>query len=223
MQPDQRKARGRAAVWVVEDAPAYRGDLVEFLDEQSDLHCAASFSSGEAVLSHLRDHFAPDVMLVDIGLGEIDGIQVVERVSRLSPATQLVMLTNSEDNDDIFEAIKSGAHGYLLKTSTPHEVIDAVRVVLEGGTVMTPQIARRVLGFFKQLNTEPADYGLTAREIEVLTLLSDGRSKREIAKELFLSPHTVDTHIRNIYAKLHVTKSTEAVSKALREGLLGHR
>ncbi|MGI9627521.1 MAG: LuxR C-terminal-related transcriptional regulator, partial [Longimicrobiales bacterium] len=169
---------------------------------------------------HLTDHFAPELIIVAIGLPGLDGIEVVRKVRSFSPATQMIMLTIHEDSDRIFEAICAGACGYLLKTATPDEIVEALREARGGGAPMTPQIARRVLNLFTQLNGSRSDYGLTKREKDVLAELIEGKTKKDMGKALFLSSHTVDTHLRNIYTKLHVHSRTEAVVKALKERLI---
>jgi DNA-binding NarL/FixJ family response regulator len=220
MQPEQGAPADLAPVWIVEDNPDYRETVQELIDAQDDLCCPHAFSSGEDLLQFLNGHLAPDALLLDIGLPGMDGIEVVKRVSGFAPATQMVMLTIHEDNERIFQAICSGACGYLLKTATPERILSAVREALRGGAPMTPQIARRVLNLFTQMHAPRWDYQLTERELDVLGSLVEGKTKQEMGKSLFLSPHTVDTHLRSIYQKLHVHSRTEAVVKALKERLV---
>jgi DNA-binding NarL/FixJ family response regulator len=204
----------------VEDSAEYAQTVQELLEQADDLACPHTFSSGEDLLAHLNGHFAPEVILVDIGLPGMNGIEVVKRVHGFSPATLLVMLTIHEDNDRIFEAICAGARGYMLKTAHPEEILSSIREVVKGGAPMTPAIARRVLNLFTQVRAPRWDYQLTEREREVLGELVAGKTKHEIGKALFLSAHTVDTHLRNIYEKLHVNSRTQAVVKAIRENLI---
>lgn len=220
MQPEVRKPQNRSSVWIVEDHAEYRETVRELVDGEGDLCCPHTFPSGERLLEFLNDHFAPEVLVVDIGLPGLSGIDVVRRVSRFSPATRLVILTIHEDDDRIFEAICAGACGYLLKSATREQILAAIRDVLEGGAPMTPQVARRVLNLFTQLKAPRWDYGLSDRERDVLGELVAGKTKKQIGKALFLSAHTVDTHLRNIYTKLHVHSRTEAVVKALSERLV---
>lgn len=217
MQPDVRAHSRATTVWIVEDNAEYRETVRELIDETDDLSCTRAFSSGEELFEHLNGTFLPDAMLVDIGLPGMSGTEIVERVHRLSSDTQMVMLTIHEDNDRIFRSICAGASGYLLKTATPNRILAALREVREGGAPMTPAIARRVLSLFSQVNTPKHDYGLTKKEKVVLEQLIEGKKKKEIATALFVSPHTVDTHLRNIYRKLHVHSKTEAVAVALKE------
>jgi DNA-binding NarL/FixJ family response regulator len=220
MQPDQRPAAGGATVWIVEDNPEYRATVQELVDLADGLSAPHAFGSGEELFEFLNHHFAPDAMLVDIGLPGMGGIEIVSRMHRLAPDTRLVMLTIHEDNDRIFEAICAGACGYLLKTAMPDAIIQAVREALQGGAPMTPQIARRVLNLFTQVRAPAWDYDLTDRERDVLRELIDGKTKKQMGKALFLSEHTVDAHLRSIYMKLHVHSRTEAVVKAIRENLV---
>lgn len=220
MQPDHRPASGDATVWIVEDNPEYRATVQELVDLADGLSAPQAFGSGEELFEFLNHHFAPDVMLVDIGLPGMNGIEIVGRLHRLAPDTRLVMLTIHEDNDRIFEAICSGACGYLLKTAMPEAILQAVREALQGGAPMTPQIARRVLNLFTQVRAPAWDYDLTDRERDVLRELIEGKTKKQMGKALYLSEHTVDAHLRSIYMKLHVHSRTEAVVKAIKENLV---
>lgn len=209
------------SVWIVEDNADYRETIQDIVDSESELTCSQAFSSGEALLNHLHDSFAPEVILMDIGLaGEMNGIEVVERLRPVAPGTRIVMLTIEESNEAIADALRAGASGYLAKTARAHDVVDAIHDVMTGGAAMSPQIAKSVLDMFAQLKTPRFDYRLTKREKEVLEQLVQGKIKKRIAKDLMLSPHTVDTHLRSIYAKLHVNTQTAAVAKAISEHIV---
>jgi len=220
MQPDSRAGPSDSTVWVVEDHADYRRTLLELVELADGLCAPHGFGSGEELFEFLNHHFAPDVVLVDIGLPGMTGIEVVHRLHRLAPDTRLVMLTIHEDNDRIFEAICAGACGYLLKTALPDAIVQSLREALQGGAPMTPQIARRVLNLFTQVRAPAWDYDLTDRERDVLRELIEGKTKKQMGKSLFLSEHTVDTHLRSIYTKLHVHSRTEAVVKAIKENLV---
>lgn len=207
-------------VWIVEDEPDYRETIRAVIDAEDDLRCTEAFGSGEDLFTHLNAHFVPEVVILDIGLPGMSGIDVVKRLRPIALGTAIVMLTIHEDNDCIFEALCAGASGYLSKTATADEIVEGIRDVMRGGAAMSPQIARRVLNMFTQVNAPRFDYGLTDREIDVLEQLVKGHTKKKIAKELFLSPNTVDTHLRSIYGKLHVNTQTAAVAKALTEKLV---
>ncbi len=165
----------------------------------------------------------PDVVLMDIDMPGRSGIEATPIVKALRPETQVIMLTVFEDEDKIFQAIRSGAAGYLLKRTPPSEIIAAVHDVKNGGSPMTSSIARRVLQFFQQQPpaSEPkTDYDLSSREQDILKSLVKGYSYKLIASEHFISIDTVRSHIRHIYEKLHVNSKTEAVLKALKEKIV---
>ena len=210
----------KADIWLVEDNALFRETIADLLNDSPDLHCAMCFASCEEALTALESDLLPDVILMDIGLPGISGIEGVSRIKALTPAVPVIMLTVHHDNERIFQAICAGASGYLLKTAQPQEIIDAVEKVRRGGAPIDAQIARRVLEMFTHLAAPRADYSLSDREHEILHHLVEGRPKKQIAEVLFLSPHTIDGHIRNIYAKLQVHTRTGAVAKALRENLI---
>ena len=207
-------------LWVVEDNDAYRDTIAALVDSTEGMHCTRAFPSCEKALKALEDDFAPEIILMDIGLPGISGIEGLRRIKAISPSTGLIMLTVFDDEKQIFEAICSGASGYLLKSAPPHEIIGAVRQVLGGGASMDPRIARKVLDMFSRLSVPMGEYGLTGREKEILRLLVDGFTAKGIAERLFLSLRTIDTHVKNIYMKLHVHSRSAAVAKAFRERLL---
>ncbi len=202
-------------VWLVEDNGTYRGAIARTLDQTPGLRCAGAFGSCEDALRRLRDDHPPEVILLDIGLPGMSGLDGIQQFKALSPATHVIILTVFEDTDKIFRAICAGASGYLLKTSPGEKIAQAIREVLGGGAPMTPQIARSVLSLFARIAGPPPEQGLSQREKETLELLVQGLTTKEIADRLALSIHTVDTHLRNIYRKLHVHTRAGAVAKAL--------
>jgi DNA-binding NarL/FixJ family response regulator len=167
----------------------------------------------------VHDH-APDLILLDVGLPGMSGLDGIRLIKERSPNALVVILTVFEDDDKVFSAICAGAAGYLLKTSSVTEITQAVRDALAGGSPMTSRIARRVLDMFSKLAPKQSDYGLSDREKEILQLMTTGLIKKEIANRLTLSVHTVDTYLRRIYEKLEVNTRTGAVAKALKEGLV---
>ncbi len=204
-------------VWIVEDDSLFRETVEKLLGEAAGIECRRAFASCEEVLHALDVGAAPEVVLMDISLPGMSGIEGLRRIQALSPTTHLVMLTVHEDNERIFEALCAGASGYLLKPSSAGQIIQAVRTARTGGAPINPQIASKVLDMFTDLAVPKGDYNLTDREREVLEHLIDGRTKKRIASELVVSYHTVDMHVRNIYAKLHVHSRSGAVAKALKE------
>ncbi|MBL6704469.1 MAG: response regulator transcription factor [Planctomycetaceae bacterium] len=216
-----RRAHTSSVVWIVEDHPDLRTTLQEALEVSACGHVEA-FASCEASLKELQTPNTPrpDVIILDIGLPGMSGLEGLSKYKDLSPATDIVMFTVFDDRQRVFEAICAGASGYLLKSEPLERIVAAVQEVTAGGAPMTPEIARSVLNRFSQLAPSKTDSDLSDREREVLTLLADGLTKKEIAVRLDLSLHTVDNYVRRIYAKLHVNTVGGAVAKALREGLV---
>ena len=208
-------------VWLVEDDDLFRETIFHVVNFAEDMRCERAFGACEEALAALEQEDAPDVLLMDVGLPGLSGIEGVARVRERAPTTGVIMLTVHEDADRIFDALGAGATGYLLKPSSALQITDAIRSVRQGGAPINPQIARKVLDVFTR-QQRPADdpYGLTARERETLQHLVDGLTYKEIAGRLFVSYHTIDMHVRNIYAKLHVCSRSKAVAKALRDRLL---
>ena len=203
------------AVWLVEDNQTYRNAIARALDHAPGLHCAGAFGCCEDALARMREEEAPQVILLDIGLPGISGLDGIQQFKALAPDTYVMILTVFEDTDKIFRAICAGASGYLLKTSTADKIAQAIREVLGGGAPMTPQIARSVLNLFARMAGPPPDQGLSSREKQTLQFLVQGLTTKEIADRLELSIHTVDTYLRGIYRKLHVRSRAAAVAKVL--------
>ena len=220
MGQERRVVPRAISIWIVEDHRDMRETLKELIDAEPGMNCAHAFENGEQLLAYSQDHFLPEVIVSDIGLRGMNGIQLVERLRPIASGTRVVMLTGHEEKEKIHDALRAGASGYLTKPLSGDELIQAIYDVMRGGAVMSPSVARKVLEIFAQQDVTPYDYKLTAREQEVLEELVAGKTKKRIAKDLFLSPNTVDTHLRSIYAKLHVNTQTAAVAKAFREGLV---
>ncbi|MCS7090772.1 MAG: response regulator transcription factor [Verrucomicrobiota bacterium] len=208
------------AVAIIEDDAPAREILVRWLRQADGFRCVGEYESAERALGHLPAQ-APDVVLVDINLPGLNGIECVRRLKPQLPQTQFVMLTVYEDADHIFDALKAGATGYLLKQTTRQELLAAVRQVHAGGSPMTSNIARKVVQSFQQkpaLRPLPhAEWSETAelspREREVLDLLARGYLYKEIGDALHISLPTVNTYIRRIYEKLHVRSRWQAVAR----------
>lgn len=220
--PDPDVMLGPATVWIVEDDDLFREAVAAVLGDAEDVGAVEAFASTEAALAALDAGGAPDVVLTDLQLPGLSGLDGIRQFRARAAGAHLVVLTVFEDEDRIVEAICAGATGYLLKPSSSEAIAEAVRTARRGGAPITPRIAARVLDVFARLARpapEADTYGLTAREAEVLQMLVDGETKAGVAGRLFLSPHTVDVHVRNIYGKLQVHSRSGAVAKALREGL----
>ena len=202
-------------VSIVEDNARLRGSLSKLIELTDGFECVSQHASGEAALADLPKH-KPQVVLMDINLPGINGVECVRQLKPQLPGTQVVMLTVYENTDLIFQALAAGATGYLLKQTPPAELLEAVREVRSGGSPMTSHIARKVVASFQQAGKSAKEFeNLTPRENEVLEHLTKGFLYKEIAEAMTISYDTVHTHIRKIYEKLHVRSRTEAVAKNL--------
>jgi len=214
-------AGAKTVVWLIEDHADSRRVLARVLNRASTVQCPCAFASCEDALAALQTNPRPDVILLDIGLPGMSGIEGIRHIKARSPATHVIMLTVFDDQEKVFNAICAGASGYLLKTADEDAVAVAIQEVLEGGAPITPRIARLVLNMFASQSVPPAqNYGLSDREREVLELMVQGYIKKEVADRLHLSYHTVDNHFRSIYTKLLVHTRGGAVAKAVSEHLV---
>jgi DNA-binding NarL/FixJ family response regulator len=200
-------------VAIVEDDQAVRENLSALIDAAPGYACVSRCASAEEAWRRLPAD-APDVVLMDIHLPGSSGIACVARLRSLMPQTQIIMLTIEEDSERVFESLKAGATGYLVKHVSPQEILDAVAEVKNGGAPMSSHIARKVVTTFRQpLALLNSDVRLTDREEDVLRLLAKGHRSKEIALELGLGLTTVNTYVRHIYEKLHVRSRAEAVAR----------
>jgi DNA-binding NarL/FixJ family response regulator len=207
-------------VWLIEDNSAFRTSVQRVLDALPGLRCAAAFAScEEALAAASRSAPPPNVILLDVGLPGMSGLEGIPRLCAAAPGAHIIMLTVFDHPDKILKAICAGASGYLLKGAPPEKIAEAIHEVLNGGAPMNARIAKSVLTMFARLAGPAKDYGLTPREKEVLELLVNGLTKKEIAARVDVSYHTVDTHLRNIYTKLQVHTRSGAVAKAVQEKL----
>ena len=209
-------------VWVVEDNGAYRESLVNVVKTVAKPGSVRSFGDCEDCLAAIEGGTAPDILLLDIGLPGMDGLQGISRFKAVAPETKIVMVTSFDDHERIFKAVCAGASGYLIKSAALAKITEAIAEVRSGGAPMSPQVASAVLGVFAKIGAAPQstpDYGLSPREKETLQGMVDGLTMKAIADRLGVSYHTVDTYVRNIYSKLHVTCRASAVAKSLRERL----
>ena len=208
-------------VIIIEDNEDLRDSLKEAINESSNINCNNSFSSGEAALEFIeKKELVPDIILLDIGLPGMNGIELIPELKKLSPSTKIIIITVHDDDENVFNAICAGASGYLLKDLSSEKIISSINDVMNGGAPMNSHIAKKVLNMFRDQNLKSGGYDLSEREKEILSLLVEGLSKKQIAEKIFLSHHTVDSHLRNIYAKLEVHSRSSAISKAIREKLL---
>jgi DNA-binding NarL/FixJ family response regulator len=208
-------------VGIVEDQREIREGLSYLLNSVPGFACRHVYDSVEAALESI-DRAPPAVLLMDIGLPGMTGIEGVRLLRQSHPGIAAVMLTVFKDDARIFQAICAGACGYLLKTTAPQRILDAVREVANGGAAMSPEVAIRVIEAFRQKTPPPPPDALplTPQEIRLLKLLTEGRQNKTAAAELGISIHTVGFHLRSIYAKLHVHSRSGAIARALREKLV---
>jgi DNA-binding NarL/FixJ family response regulator len=204
------------SVSIVEDNDQLRATLARVIARAEGFRCLSQYANAEAALEALPQE-RPDVVLMDINLPGMNGVECVRRLKQLAPKTQAVMLTVYEDTENIFNALAAGASGYMLKRTPRAELLTAIQQVYEGGSPMTTHIARKVVQSFQKSHaSNEATAELSAREREVLDCLSEGLIYKEIAEKLGISYETVHTYIRRIYEKLQVRTRTEAVAKFLR-------
>lgn len=208
-------------ITVFEDNPTRRDGLKLLLDSSYGFTCAGAFENCDNVIEDVKNT-QPDVILMDIEMPGINGIEAVKKIKQVYPDLPVMMQTVFDHNEKVFQSILAGATGYLLKKTSPVKLLEAIKEIHEGGAPMTPEIAMKVLQFFKEKETlRPISiYMLTDKENRVLTALVDGLSYKMIAAQLNISYHTVNFHIRNVYQKLHVHTVSEAVAKAIKENLV---
>lgn len=208
------------AVSIVEDNKDSRMGTAYVLRSAPGMTVVGEYVSAEDLFDDIDDHI-PDVVLMDIGLPGISGVEATARLKRDFPRIEVIMFSVYEDDDNLFKAICAGASGYVTKPIMPQRLLEAIEQAFGGGTPMSPHIARKVLHLFRKNAPPPrADHNLTPRELEILDCLVQGDDYKIIAEKLFLSIFTVRAHIRNIYDKLHVHSKSQAVSKALTERLI---
>jgi len=202
-------------VALIEDDKLIRSELEQMLNTSETCQCAGSFMNCETALKEIGKS-EPDVILLDIELPGMSGIDGIKKIKDILPECDIIMLTVHEESESIFNALKKGAVGYLDKSASEDKILHAIADVYDGGSPMTPRIARKVLGSFRENESTL----LTEREKDVLDSLCNGNSYKEIAYNLKITVGTVRHHIKNIYSKLHVHSKSEAVAKAIKEKLV---
>jgi NarL family two-component system response regulator LiaR len=210
---------GPIRVLVVDDHVVVRKGIQALLATEPDVEVVGEAENGREAVAE-AERLQPDVILMDLVMPEMDGIEAIHRITALQPEARILVLTSFAADDKVLPAIKAGALGYLLKDSGPEELVDAIHQVQRGESSLHPAIARKLLQeLSRPSDRPPAPEPLTEREVEVLQLVARGRSNREIAEELTISEATARTHVSNILSKLHLASRTQAVLYALREGL----
>ena len=207
-------------VVLIEDLREVREGLSALINGTTGFKCAAAYGMMETALARIEND-KPDVILTDLGLPGMSGIEGIERLRSMFADVPILALTIFDNDAQIFNALCNGANGYLLKNTPPARLLDALLEAVEGGSPMSPTIAARVVKLFREFRPpEHADYYLTRQETELLKLLVEGHHKKTAAREMNISIHTVSFHLKNIYEKLQVHSKTEAVAKALRDHLV---
>ena len=210
-------------ILLVDDQLLFRKGLRALIEDQEDMEVVGEAQDGAQALDRVRTA-KPDVVLMDIHMPVCSGVEATRLIKAERPETKVIALTVSDEDDDLFEAIKSGAAGYLLKDLRPEELFDLIRGVLRGETPISPAVAGKLLSEFRRRPwrdpTETAGWDLTARELEVLQLVTEGLSNAEIAARLFIVEGTVKNHLHNILEKLHLENRLQAATYAIREGLV---
>jgi DNA-binding NarL/FixJ family response regulator len=214
-------------VLLVDDHALFREGLAAVISSQPNMEVVGNANDGlEAVIK--AQELKPDLILMDIQMSTMDGLESTRQIKQILPDTTIVVLTVRDDDEKLFEALKSGAQGYLLKDIRSHKMVEMLQNAMNGEAAITPSLAGRVLAEFRRMslhqagssNVDPEDNSLTERELEVLSLVAKGASDKEVAEKLFVSLNTVKTHIRNILSKLRVDSRKEAAKLAQSKGLL---
>ena len=204
----------KISVLIVDDHPVVREGLRAFLELQPDLEVVAEAADGAEALEKVGQ-LLPDVVLMDLVMPKMDGIATIREIRTLSPSTRILVLTSFSEDDKVFPAVKAGAHGYLMKDIRPVELAESIRSVYGGEPSLHPDIAKKLMGQLAE-GEEETEERLTVRETEVLCLIAEGRSNKEIAAALYISEKTVKTHVSNILQKLHLADRTQAALYAVR-------
>ena len=208
-------------VWIIEDDLLFKASLQDLIQQENNLTVTASFSSVEASLASFKQDTKPDVILQDIGLPGMSGIEAIPLLKQQYPEVAIIMLTIFDDDTRIFEAIKAGADGYLLKRTPGEELVKGIWDVLNGGAPISPAIAKKMMRMLiPSKQTSNKEEQLTQRETTILQLLVEGLTIDQIGKQLCISRHTVDTHTKNIYRKLQVHNRSTLTAKAIKNRLI---
>jgi len=214
------RTRRMIDILVVDDHPIVREGLVAILEAQQDFNVIAEGNDGAEAIA-LYDRLKPDVVLIDLQMPNVDGVQAIQQIREGDPEAKIVVLTAYDTDERILQAVQAGARGYLLKGAPRDEIFRAIRVVHMGGSLLEPAVAGKLLSHVGGImRGESREEELTSRELDVLKLMARGLRNKEIAAELFITERTVKFHANSIYQKLDVSGRTEAVSRAIQRGLV---
>ncbi|MDC4203036.1 MAG: response regulator transcription factor [Candidatus Manganitrophus sp.] len=212
-------------ILIADDHRVVREGLVAILKSRSDMDVVGEAINGFEVIEKTKA-LKPDVILMDISMPQMNGVEATRAVRKISPEIGIVVLTMHDDDATIFELVRTGVHGYLLKDADASEIVKAIQSIYKGESIIHPSIARKILGEFSQLETEQVKkaprqmYNLSGREVDVLRRVAKGKTNKEIASELHLSEKTIKNHVRNIFHKMGVYDRTEAAMKGVQEGII---
>ena len=206
-------------VAIVDDQPLFADGLGRIVGAQPEMEVIGTAHDGESGVKMCAE-LRPDVILMDINMPIMDGVTATGKIRDILPDAKILILTVNGDDVHVFQGIKAGATGYLLKDCTPDDLSRAIRTVHAGDTIMAPEIARKMLLAFEEADPEPEAPSLTRRELDIVTAFARGQGNKQIARDLAISEKTVRNHVSNIYKKLHVYDRTQAVLYAIREGLI---
>lgn len=214
----KNKTQHPVSVLVVEDDPLFLDLITDLLESEDRFICQAAVEKGVDALSVVEGDSPLDVVLLDIGLPDTNGISLIRQIKEMRPEVSVVMLTVFDDSDKVVKALEEGASGYLLKAESEDRILQALLDAGQGGGVFTPSIAAIVLNLFQK--NKPVKHSLTPTELEVLNLLKQGLTKQKIADQTHRAYYTIDTHLKNVYQKLHVNSGIQAVIKAMEKGMI---
>jgi NarL family two-component system response regulator LiaR len=209
----------KITIMIVDDHAIVRQGLRTYLDLQPDMQVVGEAADGRQAIDMARD-LLPDIVLMDLVMPNVDGVEATRGVTSASPSTRVIVLTSFSEDEQVFASIKAGAQGYLMKDVLPSELARAIRTVYRGEAQLDPEIARKLMHEFSNPQPQRPKHDLTERELEVLRLISLGKSNKEISEVLVLSEKTVKTHVSNILQKLHLSDRTQAAVYALRQKIV---
>lgn len=203
---------------IIEDDPLLLENLTLLLRGEEGITVSGSYRSAEDAMKAIRSA-QPEVMLTDLGLPGMSGVELIKKAKEEMPSLEIMAHTVFEDRERVFSAIKAGASGYILKGSSPREIIESIHALYKGGAPMSPKIARKIIHEFQD-NVAGEPFLLTQREIEIVKLVEEGLTYKEIGERLSISTHTVHTHIKNCYEKLQAKGRNDAINKARKKGII---
>lgn len=209
--------KAKKTVWIIEDEAHFRNHLARLINLDDVIECTAKFESYEEALPRIESAEYPDLLLLDLNLPGMHGLEVIRELTEMLPDIHILVLTIDENRKTVFDAICAGAAGYLVKNDPFDDILKGIHQVMEGGAPLSSSIASYVLQYFKP--KQPFEK-LSEREVEILEMLANGDIRKQIATKLYVAPTTVDYHLRSIYVKLQVNSAAGAVAKALRDRLI---